>query len=177
MSESGRSVTLRLPTVRGLRPIIVLLAAGAVIAGSVVAGVRTHDLVAQKHQLEHELSSYDLAAITDARGYAVQFATYKYDDLAAAFSATESHSVDPFLSQYRSETGQLQATLVKAKASSKASIVSAGLASISATGAVVDVFLNQTITNSKGTHTDAQRVEMTLVRRGGAWLISKVVLP
>jgi hypothetical protein len=67
--------------------------------------------------------------------------------------------------------------LVKAKATSSAKIVSAGIASLTSTSAVVDLFLNQTITNSSGTHVDAQRVEMTLQLQHNEWLISKVVLP
>jgi Mce-associated membrane protein len=153
------------------------VAAALVIAGLVVGGVRTHGLASTNDRLDHSLSSFDLGAVTAARGYAIQFATYQYADLDADFAATEAHSVDPFLSQYRSETAQLQATLVKAKASSSATIVSAGLVSITSTSAVVDLFLNQTITNDKGSHVDAQRVEMTLVRRDSHWLISNVVLP
>jgi hypothetical protein len=56
-------------------------------------------------------------------------------------------------------------------------VISAAIASISETQAVVDLFLDQTIVNTKGSHVDAQRVEMTLVHRGSTWLISKVVLP
>jgi hypothetical protein len=174
MSEDGRSVTLRLPSMRVL---IGLVAAAALIAGSVVAGVRTHHLASQKDRLEHNLSPFEQSALTAARGYAVEFATYRYDDLDSAFATTESHSVDPFLSQYRNETAQLRVTLMTAKASSSATVVDAGLAAISDTTAVVDLFLNQTINNTSGTHVDAQRVEMTLVRRGSQWLISKVVLP
>ena len=175
MSESGRSVTVRLPA---LRVLVAVLAAAALIAGSVVAGVRTHHLSVTKARLERSLAPRATAAIAAARRYTIVFATYRYDDLDADFAATEAHSVDPFLSQYRSETAQLKATLVKAKASSSARVVSAGIASLTSGAAVVDLFLNQTITNDRGTHVDAQRVEMTLLRqRDGSWLISKVVLP
>lgn len=174
MTEAGRSVTLKLPALRSL---LGLLAAAAFIAGAVVAGVRTHHLSTTKAQLEHQLSPSARSAIEAARSYAVDFATYSYDDLDTAFALTESHAVDPFLSQYRDETGQLRDTLVKAKASSSATVVSAGIATLSASTAVVDLFLNQTIRNASGSHVDAQRVEMTLAFRDGHWLISKVVLP
>jgi Mce-associated membrane protein len=152
-------------------------AATAMIAGAVVAGVRTHDLAGDKSTLEHSFSSYELSALQSARSYAITFATYRYDDLDADFAATEAHSVDPFRSQYRSTTAQLHDTLTKARATSSAKIISAGIASISSSQAVVDLFLDQTIVNARGSHEDAQRVEMTLVRRDGKWLISKVVLP
>jgi hypothetical protein len=148
-----------------------------VIAGIVVGGVRTHHAFATDDRLSHSLSPSARGAIAAATTYAADFATYSYGGLDAAFAKTESHSVDPFLSQYRNETAQLRATLVKAKASSSAKIVSAGIASLTSTSAVVDLFLNQTIINSSGTHVDAQRVEMTLQLQHNEWLISKVVLP
>jgi Mce-associated membrane protein len=153
------------------------LAAAALIAGAVAAGVLTHDLASSKSRLEHSLSPSAQSAIATAKTYAIDFATYTYSDLDTAFAKTESHSVDPFLSQYRNETAQLRATLRKAKASSSATVDSAGIASLTADTAVVDLFLDQTITNSSGTHVDAQRVEMTLQRQHDTWLISKVVLP
>lgn len=174
MSERGREVTLRLPA---MSRVLGGAAAAALIAGSVIAGVRTHDLMNDKEQLSHSLSSFERGALQTARSYAITFATYRYDELDADFASTEAHAVDPFLAQYRSTTDQLRDTLTKARASSTAKVISAGLSSISATQAVVDLFLDQTIVNAKGSHVDAQRVEMTLVRRGDRWLISKVVLP
>lgn len=174
MNERGREVTVRLPAARA---VLGGGAAAALIAGSVVAGVRTHQVTQDKAKLEHTLSSYEQGALQAARGYAITVATYRYDELDADFAATEANAVDPFLSQYRSTTGQLRDTLTKAKASSTAKVINAGLASISSTHAVVVLFLNQTIVNAKGSHDDAQRVEMTLVRHGDKWLISKVVLP
>ncbi|MGN6475311.1 MAG: hypothetical protein ACTHK4_16900 [Mycobacteriales bacterium] len=153
-------------------------AAVTAAAGAVVAGVRTDDLASKNDRLEHNLSSYELGALAAARSYTLTFATYRYDDLDADFAATEAHSVDPFLSQYRSKTELLRTTLIAAKASSTATVVSAGLASISPTRAVVDLFLDQTIVNSRGTQpATTQRVELTLARRHGRWLISNLVLP
>jgi Mce-associated membrane protein len=174
MNERGRELTVSLPAARA---VLGGAAAAALIAGAVVAGVRTHDLASDKAHLQHGLSPFEAGAIATAKSYAVTFATYRYDDLDADFAATEAHAVDPFLSQYRSTTDQLRDTLTKARASSTAKVITAGLASVSATQAVVDLFLDQTIVNAKGSHVDAQRVEMTLVRRDGKWLISKVVLP
>lgn len=174
MSEQGREVTVRLPAAR---KVLGGVAAVALIAGAVVAGVRTEQLSNDKDALSHSLSAFELSALSSARSYAVTFATYRYDDLDANFAATEAHAVDPFLTQYKSTTGQLRDTLTKAQARSTANVISAGLASISQTQAVVVLFLDQTIVNAKGSHQDAQRVEMTLVRRGDKWWISKVVLP
>ncbi len=159
------------------RWLIAVIASGVLVADLMVAGVRAHDLASRNARLEHGFSSFERGALRVARSYTVAFATYTYDDLDADFAATEAHSVDPFLSQYRSKTDLLRSTLVAAKASSTAKVISAGLASISATRAVVDLFLDQTIVNVRGSQPAAtQRVELTMVRRNGRWLISNVVL-
>lgn len=173
-TDSGRSVTLRLPSASKA---VGIVAGTAIVAGAIVAGVRTHDLSNDKARLNHTLSPFEQSAIDTAKTYAITFATYRYDDLDADFAATEAHSVDPFLTQYRSTTDALRASVTQAKASSSAKVISAGLASITSTSAVIDLFLDQSIVNVKQTRTLAQRVEMTLVRRDGRWLISRVVLP
>lgn len=173
MSERGRQVTLRLPR---LRVALGLLTAIALIAGAIVAGVRTANLASEKNRLAHQLSSFEVGALRAARDYATAFATYKYDEFGADVAATEAHSVDPFLSQYRAYTTQLQPSIVSAKAQSTANVLSAGLHSVSASSVVVDVFLDQTIVNTSGTHSQRQRVVMTMVRQHGKWLISQVRL-
>jgi len=159
------------------RSVMSVVAVATAFAGTAIAEVRSHDLASDKGALQHSLSPFEQSALGAAKSYAITFATYRYDNLDANFAATEAHSVDPFLSQYRSTTGALRATVTSVKASSSAKIVSAGLASINATSAVVDLFLDQSIVNVRQTRTLAQRVEMTLVRRDGKWLISRVVLP
>lgn len=162
---SGRSGRVQL---------IGLLASAVLIAGAVVAGIRTHDLAARNDRLEHGLSSFDNDAMTVARGYAVTFATYSSDTFTADVAATEAHAVDPFLAQYRSYTTQLRSEIVKARAKSTAKVISAGIVSASNSSAVVDLFLDQTIVNKKGSQLLTQRIEMTMVRPHGHWLISRV---
>ncbi|HWC33291.1 MAG TPA: hypothetical protein VG650_00565 [Mycobacteriales bacterium] len=154
-----------------------IVAVIAVIVAVVAGGIRTHGFVRDNERLQHSFSGFEQGALEAARSYAVTFATYRYDDLDADFAATEAHSVDPFLSQYRSTTAALRETVSKVKASSTAKVISAGLASVTADSAVVDLFLDQSIVNVKQTRTVAQRVEMTLIHRNGKWLISRVVLP
>jgi len=172
--SGGRSVTVRIPPMRVL---IGGVTAVALVAGLVVAVIRTHDLASKNAKLEHSLSSFEQGAVAAAKSYAVTFATYSYDDLDANFAATEAHSIDPFLSQYRSTLDQLRADLTASKASSTATIVSAGLVSITSTTAEVDLFLDQRIVNTKGPVVRPERVEMTMVRQHGQWLIKTVVLP
>lgn len=119
------------------------------------------------------------SAVTTATSYTTVFATYDYRHLDRDFAVTESHAVNPFLDQYRKETAQIRDQLVKAKSRSTGKVRSAGIVSLHGSTAVVDLFLDQTISNagSSQPRTDPQRVQMTLVRRDGTWLISDVVLP
>ena len=171
MSTTDRSVTLRLPSPRRL---IGTLAAVALIAGAVIAGIRTHDLAVKSDHLEHGLSSFETTAVATAQTYALAFATYHYETFDADVARTVAHSVDPFLGQYRNYTRQLASGIVKAKARSSAKVISAGLVSASATSAVVVLFVDQTIVNKKGTQSLPQRITMTMVRPHDRWLISRV---
>jgi Mce-associated membrane protein len=195
-----RSVTVPLPSGRGLTVGISVLLAALLVATVIVEAVRLHDLSHDKSKLRSELAqlsgsvptgtlisgsspagmtALQQSALTAATTYAAEFATYNYNDFDSQLALVESHSVDPFLTQYKRETAQLQPDIVKAKSVSTGKVISAGVASITPTKAVVDVFLNQTIGNSGSStpRVDSQRVEMTLTRRGNQWLISNVLLP
>jgi Mce-associated membrane protein len=170
------------------------------VAIIIVEAVRLHDLSHDKSKLRSQLAqlsgtipngsaspggsqpgmtALQQSALTAAKIYAAEFATYNYRDFDSQLALVESHSVDPFLSQYKRETEQLKPDIVKAQSVSTGKVISAGVESISPTRAVVDVFLNQTISNSGSStpRVDSQRVQMTLSRHGDRWLISNVLLP
>jgi hypothetical protein len=191
-----RSVTVSLPSGRGLVRAVGALIVVVLIATMVVEAVRLHDLSNDKSHLAAQLnaahgqapdgtgsgaglSDVERSALAAAKTYATEFATYNYRDFDSQLALTESHSIDPFLSQYRSEAAPLRSSIIKVKSVSTAKVISAGIASISSTNAVADLFLDQTISNSSRTtpQVEPQRIEMTLTRRGGRWLISKVLLP
>ena len=194
-----RSVTVPLPSGRGLTVSIAVLLVVMAVATIVVEAVRLHDLSHDKSKLRSQLAhlsgsiptgtasdssqqgmtTLQQSALAAAKTYAAEFATYNYKDFDSQLALVESHSVDPFLSQYKRETEQLKPDIVKAQSVSTGKVISAGVESISPTKAVVDVFLNQTISNSGSStpRVDSQRVQMTLARRGDQWLISNVLLP
>jgi Mce-associated membrane protein len=168
---SRRSVQITLPSGRWIGRLAVLVLVAGLVAAVVITSLRLH------HQ--RALTSARNSARLAATAYTEQFATYNYQDLAHDFSLTEAHSVSPFLDQYRKETAQIQPDLVKLKSSSTGKVLSAGVVSATTKNAVVDLFLNQTIANSasKQPRVDSQRVQMSMVRLHGRWLISKVTLP
>jgi Mce-associated membrane protein len=170
-APARRSVQVPLPSGRLLVALIALVVVAGLVAGLVVAVLRLH------HQ--NALAFARRSALVVATQYTQQFATYDYRDLSHDFALTEAHSVDPFLAQYRKETAQIEPDLVKLKSSSTGKVLSAGVASATTSHAVVDLFLDQTITNSASNQprVDPQRVEMTMARVHGRWLITKVELP
>jgi Mce-associated membrane protein len=72
----------------------------------------------------------------------------------------------------------LRSTLVQYHATSKATVIGAGLQSATTDRAVVLVFLDQIIANSQqaAPTTDRSRVLLTLVHSNGRWLINDVKL-
>ena len=186
------SVTVTLPSRRALIRGTVVVVLLALIAAVTVEAVRISDLSNTKSALSTQLLQADAgggttaaadraSALNAATAYTVAFATYSYQHLAQDFAVTESHAVEPFLSQYRKETAGIRADLVKLKSISTGRVLSAGVASITSTSAVVDLFLDQTIVNSASAkpRVESQRVQMTLSRSGAGspWQISKVALP
>jgi len=169
--SSRRSVQITLPSGRFLGIGVGLVLVAGLVAVAVLTLLRLH------HQTE--LSRARSSATLAATAYTEQFATYDYQDLAHDFSLTEAHSISPFLDQYRKETADIQPDLVKLKSSSTGKVLSAGVVSVTTKNAVVDLFLDQTITNSASSQprVDAQRVQMSMVRLHGRWLITKVTLP
>jgi hypothetical protein len=191
-SDGRRSVTVPLPSSNGLVALIASVIVILLVAALVLEGARLHDANHDKSTLKAELNGRPAAtaagtglnaeaqsAISTATTYAEQFSTYNYKSLTTDFGLTESHALEPFLSKYKSETAQIRPDLVKLKATSSGKVIGAGIASITPSTAVVDLFLNQTISNSASTQprVDNQRVEMTLTKQANRWLISKVVLP
>lgn len=172
-----RSLTVPLPSAPGLRAAQFTATVALLIAVVVIGVLRLSehsgdDTAAHTLHLQRD-------AVSTAIRYTTAFATYDYQHLDRDFAITQSHAINPFLDQYRKETAQIRAQLVKAKSRSTGTVRSAGIVSLHANTAMVDLFLDQTISNagSSQPRTDPQRVEMTLVRRDGRWLISQVTLP
>jgi Mce-associated membrane protein len=179
-----KSVTVTLPSSRVVLRLLGGLMVLALMATVVVESIHIHNLdnsrtTSSLPPLQPSGSGLDAtsrSAIAAATSYAEAFATYNYLHLAADFGATESHAVDPFLTEYQKETAQLRPSLIKAKASSTGTVKSAGIVSVTPTTAVVDVFLDQAVVNagSSQPRVDSQRVQMSLTRVNNEWKISKV---
>jgi Mce-associated membrane protein len=124
------------------------------------------------------LNSARTSALTAAKSYAVDLASYNYKHLDQDFGKVLAESTSTFKQNFTQSSEALKTTLTRYDASATANVVAAGLVSATTSRAVALVFLNQTVDNTlqKNKPTTESRVEITLLRSGGRWLIDQVSL-
>jgi Mce-associated membrane protein len=137
-------------------------------------------LVVTTRQLQHRnaVDSARSTALSAAKVYAIELASYNYHSLNADFGQVIAHSTPEFAASFNKSSSDLKSFLTKYDATAKASVVATGVVSATTGRAVVLIFLDQTVTNTtqkKGTTTQS-RVEMTLLHSRGRWLINAVSL-
>jgi Mce-associated membrane protein len=127
---------------------------------------------------ENSLNSARTSAVASAKSYAVDLASYNYKNLNQDFGKVLAESTPTFKQNFTQSSEALKTAIVRYDASAWANVVGAGLVSATTSRAVVLVFLNQTVQNTlqKNKPTTESRVEITLVRSGGRWLIDQVTL-
>jgi Mce-associated membrane protein len=119
------------------------------------------------------------SALGAARTYAVDVASYDYRQLDSDFGTVEDNSTASFRAQFVASAAALKPVLTQYHAVAKARVLAAGLESASADKAVAAVFIDQTVTNTaqkSGPSTDQSRLQITLVRQHGRWLIDQLQL-
>jgi Mce-associated membrane protein len=127
---------------------------------------------------QNSLNSARTGALSSAKTYAVDLASYNYKTLNQDFGKVLAESTPTFKQNFTLSSEALKTAIVKYDASATANVVGAGLVSVTTSRAVVLVFLNQTVDNTlqKNKPTTESRVEITLVRSDGRWLIDQVTL-
>jgi Mce-associated membrane protein len=119
-------------------------------------------------------------AVQAASSYGVYFSSYDYRDLSgptAPWTEVESHSTPAFRKDFETTDASLATLITDYKATARGTVQAAAAATVSTTRAVVLLFLNQTVTNStqkSGPQVTQFRIEMTLLRQNGKWLIDNV---
>jgi Mce-associated membrane protein len=158
------------------------LATPAVAAVTVVA-VLAAAAVALAALVTTHVSSVN--AVERTRGDVVGAATsgvatvlsYDYRHLDADFAKAQRLLTAHFRKQYDDTTAKgVRPLATKYKAISSADVSAAGVVEAGSDRAVVLVFVNQTVTNSQLTapRLDRSRIDVTLVRSHGRWLIDKL---
>ncbi len=151
-----------------------LLAAGALVVALAVGLALSLSALGN----QNALASSRTSALSAARTYTVELASYNYRDLDRDFSTVAANSTPSFRRTFAESSDALKSTLSRYKATAAAKVVSAGVVSASTSRAVVLVFLDQNIANSTQTKptTDRSQVEITLVKSSGRWLVDQVTL-
>lgn len=140
-----------------------------VIVGLAVALIISQVQLSNQNALNADRAS----AVTAAKAYAHDVASYSYLHLHRDFGRVESESTPSFRRDFIRSSDSLSKVLVQYKATASAKVLEAGVSSISTNKAVVLVFVNQSVANStqQGASTDDSRIKVTLVRDGGRWLL------
>ncbi|MEJ9079633.1 hypothetical protein WKY82_14530 [Gordonia malaquae] len=162
------------PSTSGGRNVVVV-ALGAAVAVLAVAAIVLGVLLAASSG--DDGGTDEEGALRDAKTYASEMFTYgfgKYDDLDRRIRAI---STPEFADEYIKSSQLARKANDEAKASSKGSATSAGIVSIEPDRAVVLVALDMAVTSPDapvlGQGDPSQsRVELTLVKADGRWLVS-----
>jgi Mce-associated membrane protein len=150
--------------------VVALAVAVAVVLAVVVTGL--------SHRTGGQGSSASSAAAEKAATNGAQAAlSYDYRHLSANFAAAEKLMTPSFKANYTHETASsVKGPAVKYHAVSVATVEGAGVASMTSSRATVLVFVDQTVRNTQlsAPRLDRSRVQVSLVRSGGKWLINNL---
>jgi Mce-associated membrane protein len=122
---------------------------------------------------QNSLAAERTSAVAAAKVFAHDVATYDYRHLHRDFGRVESESTPSFRRSFIRSSDSLSKVLVQYRAAASAKVLAAGVSTISSGKAVVLLFVNQSVANSsrQGVSTDDSRIEITLVRGDGRWLL------
>jgi Mce-associated membrane protein len=156
------------------RFLVIEAASLVVIVGLAVALIFSQVQLSNQNSVNADRTSAVAAAKADAN----DVATYSYRHLHRDFGRVESESTPAFRRSFIRSSDSLAKVLVQYKATASAKVLAAGVSSISSNKAVVLLFVNQSVANStqQGVSTDASRIEVTLVRGDGRWLLEDLKL-
>jgi Mce-associated membrane protein len=171
VGDAGASSFVRANLVSLILGFAALCLAVALVVTLLQLGNRNSQL-ASKNALESARSS----ALTAARTYSGEIASYNYQHLDQDFATVEANSTPSFQQSYSKASDALKAILIRYNSSARATILSAGVVSATATRVVVVVFLEQTVTNTtqKTAAPTRSQILMTLDYLHGRWLIDDV---
>ena len=172
--KTGNKKAVKRLTKQRRNLVVVLIAEAAVIAG-LLAWVIVQYLDSSD---QHHLNSLRKSAASTAQEYALDFSTYDYQHLDQDFQTVTSHLAPSFRDSYTKTVASLKAIVVQYKGSATATIQGVGVTSVNTKTAVVLVFLDQKVTNTnlKAPRIDTNRLQITLERTNGSWLMSDLQL-
>ena len=150
------------------------LAVVAAVALLAVFAAALAAVAVQRVSHRHELDRARENAVGAATSGVATVLSYDYRHLASDFQRAEALLTPRFRKKYDETTAAAVKPLAaKYRAQSSAQVSAAGTVSVAVDRVVVLVFVDQTVTNSQlaAPRLDRSRIDVTLVRQGGRWLI------
>jgi Mce-associated membrane protein len=150
----------------GIGLVAVLLAATSALA--TVFGLRLHH--------KNQVADAEAQALQAARMDAVYLTSYDYRTLTDDFGNVESNSTANFRQKFEQTGSLLRPALAKDQASAKGIVRAAAVSSGSSSRVVVLAFVDQSVVTPSSTTAQnvTTRLQMTMVRSGGRWLMDDV---
>lgn len=123
-------------------------------------------------------SSARQEALEAATTAAVDLTTYDHTRLDRDFAWVDDAATDSFAKEYAAANEPLRGIITKLKADAVGTVLEASATEKSDDRVTVLLFVDQTITNGTDskTRTERNRVVMSMVERGGKWLVDDVEL-
>jgi Mce-associated membrane protein len=177
-SPAGGGGVGRAPAaVGGRRPWAVAAVAVLAVAAIVVESILLVSDAGRINRLQGTQTAR-AGALAAARSYGLQVASYDYRHLSQDFARVEAESTPAFAAKYKQSSAALAGVLNQYHAVAKATVVAAGVESATSSRAVVLAFINQTVTNTsaRAPTTEQSRIQLTLARVHGRWLIDDLKL-
>ena len=115
------------------------------------------------------------AAVRAAAGSTAEILSYGFEDLGAQVEAAASRMTPELAAEFRQRVLAGRESLIAQRATQQAEVLEAGVVSATPTRAEVLVFLDRRVAKAgEGTTVRPYRVLVTVVRRGGVWLVSDI---
>ncbi|MGH9056920.1 MAG: hypothetical protein ACRDYY_13830 [Acidimicrobiales bacterium] len=166
--------TARIPQFR-LPALIAMAIVAILIAATAYLGLQL--------QQDSSLNSLRSSAVGAAKTYGGYLSSYDYKDLTgkgSAWAKVEANATASFRKDFSATSGSLGKLLTQYNATAKGKVIAAGVSSLTSSRAVVLLFLDQTVTNTvqkPNSVTQPLRVELTMLRQHGRWLIDNLQVP
>lgn len=154
----------------------VLLRRGTVLPAVLILGLgATAGYFGYQFYAQHQLDALRTSALSSAKQYTVDLATYDYKQVGANLDTVTAESTKDFGARYKEVATQLQELLKNGQGVATGKADYSGIVSVDTSRAEVIVFLDQDVKNVSvpAGRTDASRMVITLVRQDGRWLLDK----
>jgi Mce-associated membrane protein len=161
---------------RGLRPSVGLRTVAVVVLIVALAAVAAY--FGWQNYTKAASTSAQASALAAARTYATDLSTYDYRSLSGNFKKVTANSTGEFGQQYGKVSQNLTKLIQQYHATSKGTVIRAGISEATSTRVVVVLFVDQQITNTNSPQprVDRNRMQMVLVKADDRWQISNVAL-